>query len=275
MNDSLLGSIGERGPHGIRVPPGIRIGYDEIETHDVASFLHSARILIPDFGTRVTWYRGHADAGWALLPSVFRSYDPIAERNMLSRFMLGAPTRYQGAPSFSDWPEWLSLAQHYGLPTRLLDWSASPLTGLYFALQHEPFKPGPAALWALVPSLLNYSMIQSTVISLLGSPEVEPFIFAAFGLGPQVEMGKAVAAMGTEVDIRLAVQQGAFTIHSGLTPLDQYPFRRGILFKFVIPEAAKESFRLELRSLGIRRSSLFPDLSNLARQIAEEQLLYP
>ncbi len=275
MNDPSWGSTADVGPDGIRVPPGILTGFDELVVHNLAAFLEQARRLLPDFGSRQIWYRGHASADWRLVPSVFRSYDPIGERVMLTRFMQGAPTRYPKCPGIYDFPEWLSLAQHYGLPTRMLDWSASALVGLYFALMHEPPRPEPAAVWAIAPSLLNASATRLDQIFLLRGSEVVPFVEAAFGRASQVQNSMILAVKGQDVDVRLAVQQGAFTIHGGLVPLERIPYRRGILFKFVIPDEHKASFASELRSLGIRRSSLFPDLEHLAAEIAEEQLLYP
>lgn len=105
----------------------------------------------------VLWYRGHAKLSWDVLPSVWRGYSPAEERNLTNRFRSRAAIRYSPAPGYDAYAGWLSLMQHYGLPTRLLDWTRSPLIAMYFAL--EDCLPldleggdGDAVIWALYPS---------------------------------------------------------------------------------------------------------------------------
>jgi hypothetical protein len=94
------------------------------------------------FGGELPLWRGHRDFGWKLQPHVFRptavatrSHDD--EARLLLDFQAKAHSRYQRCPRNEDRIDWLMLTRHYGLATRLLDWSWSPLTALHFALDGE------------------------------------------------------------------------------------------------------------------------------------------
>jgi len=158
--------------------------------------------------------------------------------------------------------------QHYGLPTRILDWTESALVGAWFASNDHADEPG--AIWGVLPYELNKQQIKEHIVPLPTKPVIQPFFNAAFGLGHRVEQD-VVAVCPIEIDPRMLVQSAAYTIHSKSTPLDKIlepASTPEILYKIVISSAAKGKLQKQLRSMGIRRSFLFPDLTNLATDLA-------
>lgn len=84
--------------------------------------------------TEVRCYRGEGNHNWPLKPSVMRDLKKNAENQIFSELMVEAPDEFRGDNSMFDK---LVRAQHYGLPTRLLDVSLNPLVGLYFACNEQ------------------------------------------------------------------------------------------------------------------------------------------
>jgi hypothetical protein len=113
-------------------------------------------IVLPEVLARMgkdTWWRGHAQEPWPLLPGAFRPNVGDSEKHFAARFVQKAPSRYLHCPTFNDFSSWLFLMQHHGLPTRLLDWSESPLAALFFAVREHSSVD--ACLWVLNPFKLN------------------------------------------------------------------------------------------------------------------------
>lgn len=95
------------------------------------------------FGT--DWiFRGHADVGWDLTPKAGREPYTGHEETLFESWKLRA-VEHLVANFTSDW-DWLAIAQHHGLATRLLDWTANPLNPAYFAVRES--RCGPAVIHA-------------------------------------------------------------------------------------------------------------------------------
>jgi FRG domain len=110
-------------------------------------------------------FRGQRESSWTLQSSqerrikVARSYGNLSGHRHLDRKVVGekllsdfrelAPLHLPDLPSNDDSTGWLALMQHYGGPTRLLDWTKCPFVGMYFALREEPAKGSRSAVWAI------------------------------------------------------------------------------------------------------------------------------
>jgi hypothetical protein len=262
---------------------GASAGQSIVQANDIGDLpgffraLDKAHLLLQ--GVYPFW-RGHADIAWPITPEVFRMDhrgNPYPEVTLIRGFMGQAESRSQRCPSYNDLGGWLILARHFGLPTRILDWSMSPLVALFFAVEDHDEADG--ALWALNPGHLNYDMIGANRLMIADDLEVRELVALAFEPNPAVHLeslarteGRALAVGTREIDPRVMVQQGAFTIHADERNLAErrtegYPWLVG----FRIHRAAKKPLREQLSRLGITRSALFPDLGSLAYDLKRRQ----
>lgn len=220
------------------------------------------------FNSDTAFWRGHGNAEWSLLPHVFRP-DPLNagvpynECALIGYFQMRASTRSQAkTPEPDDYFGWLFLAQHYGLPTRLLDWTENPLVALYFAVEEEKAWDKDGCVWAVWPRKLNGDAGLVTIRSC----RAKKLAKAAFVEGTECDH-VIVAIDGREIDLRMLVQIGRFTLHSYPSAIEQLPGSAAWLRKYIVPKERKKRLRDQLAALGIRRSNLFPDLSNLAAEL--------
>jgi hypothetical protein len=183
------------------------------------------------------------------------------------RFGLRAKSRRGEVPEMDDYMGWLFLMQHYRLPTRLLDWSQSPLVALYFAT--EGTGSNDALLWALRPAALNQLEAGEAGIYIPSNSELMRIGKQAFQETKDIATDTRILSVLThEADPRHMVQQSAFTIHGRPDALNKIPEAGSFLARVRIPGTAKGSLRACLRALGISRATLFPDLENLALDLA-------
>jgi hypothetical protein len=243
--------------------------------NDMAELIQQLRQLAPSFGRNEYWFRGHTQQkDWPLVASVHRYFDAASERQLSLQFQVGAVGRSPHCPAGDDFGSWLVLMQHYGLPTRLLDWTRSLTVAAYFAVLHEPVDED-AAIWLLAPERLNLIVPEPVEgICLLNGqaapPQIRSLTEAAFREVPCAS--ELYAVLSQDLDMRVLVQSGAFTIHASGSSLDQHPRAGDFLARFDIPASSRTAFQEELSAMGARRSLLFPDLHNLARELATRRI---
>ena len=225
------------------------------------------------------WFRGQAVAKWKLQPSIMRPpHSPDDEVVLLKKFKQNAVPLIDTVPTGEA--EWLFLMQHHSVPTRLLDWTESPLVALYFAVaeaKDSKHCKKDAALWCLFPHVLNelagIRIQPAHDIPSFGHEQYLDDYLPSRTAGITTASKQPVALIAPRPFRRLHVQQGVFTLfHRNLTPLeelkDEKTGQQQHIVKFIIPAASKPKLRRELLLLQIDRLALFPELENVAARIA-------
>jgi hypothetical protein len=217
------------------------------------------------------WFRGQACNHWALAPGYLRLKKPPSESTLLKRFKQSAAMLIDRDPKDSF--DWLFLMQHYGLPTRLLDWSESPLVALYFALEENEKHPGEdAALWCLRPSELNKKAnIQDDneefFIPSFDDEELKNYSIESLASGPKRTRLLPIATIATRNNTRIQAQLGVFTIHH----LDEVAIDKigdgSHVVKYNIPKSRRSHILDQLRLLGFSKFTMFPELSSIGENI--------
>ncbi|MCA3155560.1 MAG: FRG domain-containing protein [Burkholderiales bacterium] len=240
--------------------------HDDQEIQSVNDLLTQLRVR--SLPREVVWFRGHANMDWQLVPSLARNAGHLPkETELIKRFIqLAVPHLTEDHPR-DEW-EWIFLMQHHRVPTRLLDWTESPLAALWFAVSSSEAADiaSNGAFWCLAPLSLNKEA------RFRGRLETE---LPGFGkdlvlnnwLPDRQDSGTAqnpVAATGPRTSRRMAAQLGNFTISDrGSGAIDSIGERNHV-WRFIIPANAKASIAEELNLLRFTELTLFPDLDRVA-----------
>ena len=208
------------------------------------------------------WYRGHANHRWELKTFIARqkSPSPILEEKLRLRF-----ENYSTFLDPTSHPLGISkcnfLMQHHGLPTRLLDWTTSPLVALYFAVCDDKKDNVDACVWKLDPSGLNRSYKENFPL------ECDDALYTDISNKP-----KFLAIHAPYTSLRMMAQRSEFTLHTHYSAINDNNRIPVFLEKITISKKIKSELKDRLNSLGINRGSLFPDLDNIARTVADDLL---
>lgn len=198
-------------------------------------------------------FRGQASADWELEPSFDRYFRTIDKkerqgtyRELLALFKKECERMDVPADVLDDNSRLTALGQHYGLPTRLLDWTDSPYVASFFAFNDAVSlaskKSSNVAVWAL-----------DTRLKSIWSPE----------------SGVEILEVPSISNVRLRNQFGKFTISK--TPfncLEDYvnfcSEKEVALRKFLIPAQDCEMALADLDAMGINHSRIYPELVGCA-----------
>lgn len=214
----------------------------EITIDSLESFL-SELYIYADFDC----FRGQSSVDYRLIPSIGRLYRPDRESSLLQfekeifddfkrKYSLFTDVRPRNDMEF------LFLAQHYGLPTRLLDWTFNPAIALYFACISSKEKDG--VVFHYVPrSYKHFDPSRDDVFSFPHMTNLRPVF----------------------TDVRYKNQNGLFFLY----PRPWEENLEDIYEKFIIRASAKSPILAKLEKIGITRTFIMPLLDSLCAEIMD------
>ena len=235
-------------------------------------------------GQEECYFRGHSSESYLLSPSLYRDAKKIGLRKKKRDdyfwqleydlyYEFQARARELHGLNVTSW-DILFWMQHYGLPTRVLDWSEVFSVALFFALEkYDPKSSKTPCIWMLNPYALNEEASEDRDLfspKYLGyDGDEDEFwgydeILLYDGL---MELDHPCAVYPELKNNRIHAQRGSFTVHGDLyEPLEEQfpPEKFRILRKVPIPSEAIGDAQRFLRQSGIDRHLLFPDLDGLA-----------
>jgi hypothetical protein len=221
-------------------------------------------------------FRGLSDADYSLQTSLTRlggAYEKV-EGHLIRNFIKYARRNVESADSI--W-HWLAIAQHHGLPTRLLDWTFSPYVALHFATANVDRFNADGVIWCvnyvvtnqLIPDVLRKllaeeegflvftaEMLAQASPSLRHFDSLSPHPFVIFMEPPSL-------------DDRIANQAALFSIMSSPTAaLDRWLIEHPEAFRrIIIPTGLKWEVRDKLDQINITERVLFPGLDGLSQTL--------
>lgn len=216
------------------------------------------------------WYRGEENASLPLIPSIQRTQKRIdVERFITNDFYIKARQIMNNPPDKKNYAGWVAIMQHYGLPTRMLDWSRSPLIASFFAT--ETYKQTPdldACVWVLSPIDLNENQGFGRCIYPNDAETTQEMLLPAFKHNHHNHEldDRILACSSTDNNLRMYSQQANFTVHNSLKRLEDI-CDENTLYKIIIPKEKKHYFIHSLRVFGITEGSIYPDLDHISKDL--------
>ena len=283
----------------------------EISINNVSELLDILNVIKFNFGIdnrikKLFMYRGHASAEYKLIPSIFRKYKKendkkeyykyflLDENEMYMHFIKEAKSYIKNIDDNTNegYLEWLVYAQHFCVPTRLLDFTHNPLVALYFACSKEEEDDG--TVWIF--NLINYRNFHSKLLKNEANVnknttrnELIYEIISELKNGTLNCSKFPIQFIPYYLDERMSTQASSFLLWGQ----DERPFedmiekenyinissaKNGVsieyegkseefILKILIPHEKKKTILEELDLLGVNPKSIFPGLDGIGKYI--------
>lgn len=225
-------------------------------------------------------FRGMSNNKYQLLPGVFRKntsgkaiYTTYTTEIDLLKFFIQEASAYLTIPS-DDYVRWAEYAQHFGVPTRFLDWSSNPLVALYVCCKNNPDTPG--TVWVL--NRKDYERITVSKQN-LSHPDKDRITCVKELLEGKSSLDYPIVYTPSYVDSRMSAQGSYFMVWGkNEEPLDKLIpesiadsiselNENTCLWQFSVPANSKKKILRSLDDIGINEKTLFPGLEGIGRYI--------
>lgn len=215
-------------------------------------------IIENDCDTDRCLFRGQREE-WELLPKIARIKSrsgPNDEQLMIDDFRRYVGEFVPRVPE-NDW-DLLSIAQHHGMATRLLDWTTNALAALWFAVEKPPTSQKPGVVYF-------FDLTEGDIV--INRNSVDPFC-----------TGRTLFFAPNAVATRIRTQGGFFSVHRPTKEKKWVPLEKNNKFRerinsILIQAKDFSQVRLSLTQCGVNRSSLFPDLDGLCSHLTWDNSL--
>lgn len=258
-------------------------------------------------GKPLRYFRGHSKQSFQLKPSIFRNSGWIAnEPTMLKEVMLRCPNEFAGGVTTF---QCLVKMQHYGLPTRLLDVTSNPLVALYFACESHDEDDEDGEVLAFGYDIEAVKYFDSDTVSVIANLSRRPadFVVPEPSLVEPPDTEEAIRRFNANDSIKLLLhdigsdkphflpkirredlqrvvcvkplldnpriirQEGAFLLF-GCDQIKSEPAKledSTLIARLTINRDEKQNLRDQLRTLGITRATMYPEIEHVATHIKQ------
>jgi hypothetical protein len=249
----------------------------EVHEIDIDSVSGFVKHLEQRRGQRMI-FRGQSELEWDLVPSVFRSLKKklirddreaatgqevhrvrASEELMLDEFKQQAIPHLKTIPVDNNNWEWLALARHHKLPTRLLDWTEHAGTALFFAVAKEDNGENDSAVW--------FATLNEDNVLIPRKPRHNSHLSDVRKNDDPFKIDEVHLYRPPHIAARIIVQRSCFTVHPTNYLVESHRWPGIDLHKLIIPNNKRIEIRESLRALGVHRAALFPELDGIATDI--------